>query len=68
MSTFGSMTISSSGMQAARAAMEIISNNVANANTPGYKRQAPILVEGNPATGFSVNAAQASQVTGGGVR
>lgn len=40
-----------SSLQAQQAALNTLSNNIANANTPGYKRQRAILSEGNPLTG-----------------
>lgn len=40
-----------SALQAQQAALNTLSNNIANANTPGYKRQRAILSEGNPLTG-----------------
>ncbi|MDD9897742.1 MAG: flagellar basal body protein [Candidatus Melainabacteria bacterium] len=37
--TFGGLGISTSGMQAAQAGLNVASNNIANVNTPGYSRQ-----------------------------
>lgn len=39
MSTFGGLSIAASGLNAARAALEVTGQNVANANTAGYTRQ-----------------------------
>ncbi len=39
MSSFGGLSIAASGLNAARAALEVTGQNVANANTPGYTRQ-----------------------------
>jgi flagellar hook-associated protein 1 FlgK len=39
MSTFGGLGIAASGLSAARAALEVTGQNVANANTVGYTRQ-----------------------------
>ena len=39
MSTFGGLSIAASGLSAARAALEVTGQNVANANTEGYTRQ-----------------------------
>jgi flagellar hook-associated protein 1 len=47
-SLFGTMSIALSGLMADQGALDITTNNVANANTPGYARQRPVLVEGNP--------------------
>ncbi|MCC6484758.1 MAG: flagellar hook-associated protein FlgK [Armatimonadetes bacterium] len=68
MGTFGSLSIPASGMQAAQTALNVISQNIANANTPGYKRQQVVLVEGNPPTGYSVSHASPNSVMGGGVQ
>jgi flagellar hook-associated protein 1 FlgK len=37
-----------SGLTAAQGALEATSNNVANANTPGYSREVPVLVTSDP--------------------
>ena len=39
MSSFGGLSIAGSGLSAARAALEVTGQNVANANTEGYTRQ-----------------------------
>lgn len=39
MSSFGGLSIAASGLSAARAALEVTGQNVANANTEGYTRQ-----------------------------
>lgn len=38
-STFGGLSIASSGMSAARAGLDVIGQNIVNANTAGYTRQ-----------------------------
>lgn len=38
-STFGGLSIAHSGLNAARAALEVAGQNIANANTTGYTRQ-----------------------------
>lgn len=43
----GIMAVALSGLQAAQAALDVTTNNVANANTPGYSRQRAVLTE-NP--------------------
>jgi flagellar hook-associated protein 1 FlgK len=45
---FGTMSIALSGLLADQAALDITTNNVANANTPGFSRQRPIFREGDP--------------------
>jgi flagellar hook-associated protein 1 FlgK len=47
-SLFGTLSIAVSGLLAEQGALNVTSNNVANANTPGYSRQRPVLVEGDP--------------------
>ena len=44
----GSMSIALSGLQADQTAVQVTSNNIANANTPGYARQIPIFAESDP--------------------
>ncbi len=39
MSLFGAIQTASSGLQAAQVGLQVVGNNVANANTPGYIRQ-----------------------------
>ena len=43
MTFFDLLDTASNGLEAYRAKMDIISENVANANTPGYKRKVPIF-------------------------
>jgi flagellar hook-associated protein 1 FlgK len=45
---FGTLSVALSGLQAQQGALEITANNVANANTPGYSRERPDLVESDP--------------------
>ena len=47
-SLFGTMGIAIRALLADQGALEVTSNNVANANTPGFSRQRPVLVEGDP--------------------
>jgi flagellar hook-associated protein 1 len=43
-----SLATALSGLMADQGAMETTTNNVANANTPGYSRQVPVLVASDP--------------------
>ncbi len=43
-----SMASALSGLRAQQAALETTTNNVANANTPGYSREVPVLVSSDP--------------------
>jgi flagellar hook-associated protein 1 len=45
---FGTLSIALSGLSASQQALETTSNNVANANTPGYSREIPELEPGAP--------------------
>ena len=45
---YGSLSVALSSLMASQQAMETATNNVANANTPGYSRQRPDLVPGDP--------------------
>jgi len=47
-SLFAAMNIAVSGLLADQAAAEVTSNNVANANTPGYSREVPVFDETPP--------------------
>ncbi len=47
-SLFGTMSIALSGLLSEQGALDITTNNVANANTPGFSRQRPVLIEGDP--------------------
>src|SRR5579871_1842843 len=51
---FGTLSVALSGLQAQQGALEITANNVANANTPGYSRERPDLVESNPVVSDSL--------------
>jgi flagellar hook-associated protein 1 FlgK len=43
-----SLATALSGLNAAQGAIDATTNNVANANTPGYSRQEPVLVSSDP--------------------
>jgi flagellar hook-associated protein 1 len=47
-SLFGTLSIAVGALQANQGALTATTNNVANANTPGYSRQRPVLVESDP--------------------
>ncbi len=44
----GSLSTALSALLSSQSALETSANNVANANTPGYSRQRPVLVPGDP--------------------
>ena len=46
----GSLSIALSALMANQQALEATANNVANANTPGYTRERPVLVPRDPVT------------------
>lgn len=43
-----SMLMAAQSLLAEQGAMNVTANNIANANTPGYTRERPVLTEGNP--------------------
>jgi len=45
---YGSLSVALSALLASQQALETSSNNVANANSPGFSRQRPIIVPGDP--------------------
>jgi flagellar hook-associated protein 1 len=47
-SLFGTMSVALQAMLAQQGALEVVANNVANANTPGYSREVPIMEESAP--------------------
>ena len=49
-SLFGTMSIATGALGAEQGALDATTNNVANANTPGYSRLQPVLVENDPVT------------------
>jgi flagellar hook-associated protein 1 FlgK len=53
-SLFGTLSLAVRALQAEQGALDATANNVANANTPGYSRQRPVLVQGDPITLASV--------------
>ena len=59
--------VSQSGLNAAKIAVENVSNNIANENTPGYKRRVVQLTEigqmDDRVTGRGVNATNTYRIT-----
>jgi flagellar hook-associated protein 1 FlgK len=47
-SLFGTMSVALQSLLAQQGAMEVVANNIANANTPGYTREIPVLEENPP--------------------
>jgi flagellar hook-associated protein 1 len=47
-SLFGTLAIATGALAAEQGAMDTTTNNVANANTPGYSRLRPVLTESDP--------------------
>ncbi len=66
-STFMGLEIARRGLSAARLGMEISGHNVANANTPGYSRQRPVLATSDPYTLPSLCRPQEPLMLGTGV-
>jgi flagellar hook-associated protein 1 len=57
-SLFGALSIATGALGAEQGALDATTNNVANANTPGYSRLRPILIESNPVVEGSVTYGQ----------
>jgi flagellar hook-associated protein 1 len=57
-SLFGALSIATGALAAEQGAMDATTNNVANANTPGYSRLRPVLVESDPVVENSVTYGQ----------
>src|ERR1700691_3424558 len=57
-SLFGALSIAAGALQAEQGAMNATTDNVANATTPGYSRQRPVLVESDPVSIGSVTYGQ----------
>lgn len=53
-SLFGALSIATGALGAEQGAMDATTNNVANANTPGYSRLRPVLTESDPVVEGSV--------------
>ena len=66
MSTFGNLNTSVSGLMAAQRAMAATSQNVVNANTPGYSRQRVQLSSAGAATTATFHSGHSADI--GGVR
>lgn len=49
-SLFGTLAIAVGGLMAEQGALDATTNNVANANTPGFSRQRPVMVASDPVT------------------
>ncbi len=62
MSTFGGIETALSALQADQFQILTATNNVSNANTPGYHRQVPTLVEGLPYSAVSISAIGTGEV------
>ncbi|MGP0099362.1 MAG: flagellar hook-associated protein FlgK [Terriglobales bacterium] len=45
---FGTLSVALTGLSVSQQEMETTSNNVANANTPGYTREVPVVTAGDP--------------------
>lgn len=73
MSIFKSINISASGLTAERLRMDIISKNIANANTTRtssgtpYRRQVPVFREVQSKTSFTAHLSNAMNTSGNGV-
>jgi flagellar hook-associated protein 1 len=65
MATLGNAwNITIGALQAAQAALNVVSNNVANSNNTGYTREIPIFQENNPLTINGISYGTGASVTG----
>jgi len=48
--SFVALHVASSSLRSQQKAMDVVSHNIANVNTPGYSRQAPSIVTSSPET------------------
>jgi len=62
-SLFGTLSIALSGLRASQGALDVTTNNVANANTPGYSRQRSVLVQSDPVVIGSVTYGQGVELS-----
>lgn len=71
MSLFGSLQMASNTLQAMQIGLQVVSNNIANANTPGFIREkanyvpAPVQKVGNLTIGLGVLVESITQITDG---
>ena len=67
-SLFGTMSVALQSMLAQQSALEVVANNIANANTPGYSREVanfeedPPVLNGNTMVGTGVTMASVESV------
>src|ERR1017187_1284089 len=67
-SLFGTMSVALQSMLAQQSALEVVANNIANANTPGYSREvanfeeSPPILNGNTMVGTGVTMASVESV------
>ena len=68
-SLFGTMGVALQSLLAQQGAMAVVANNIANANTPGYSQEIPVLEEnpptlsGNTMVGTAVRMSSVESVT-----
>lgn len=66
--TFYGIGVATSALRAQQQALDILGHNVANAGTPGYKRQRAVLAQGSPLTGAFASGMTGLSSVGTGVR
>jgi flagellar basal-body rod protein FlgC len=64
MSFFGSLDLAATGLTAERLRMDVTAENLANAQTPGYRRQDVALTQASGGGGFGATLAGALGVSG----
>jgi len=53
--SFASLNIAASSLRAQQKAIDVLSHNMANVNTPGYSRQSPNIVTASPVSIGNLN-------------
>ena len=66
--TFYGISVAASALRAQQQALDILGHNVANAGTPGYRRQRAILSQSSPLTGAFASGTTGLSSVGTGVR
>ena len=61
--SFASLNIAASSLRAQQKAIDVLSHNMANVNTPGYSRQSPNIVTASPVSIGNLNLGRGVNLT-----